>query len=61
MFGIPATGNKIDVLLMDWVRLTPDGQVAEHWGTMQESKLMAQLGIPTQATIDLTTPATAPV
>jgi steroid delta-isomerase-like uncharacterized protein len=62
LFGIPATGNKIDVLLMDWVRLTPDGQVAEHWGMFQESKMMAQIGIPTQATsIDLTTPATIPV
>jgi steroid delta-isomerase-like uncharacterized protein len=62
MFGIPATGNRIDVMLMDWVRLTPDGQIAEHWGTMEESKLMAQIGIPTQATaIDLTTPASMPV
>jgi len=62
VFGIPGTGRKIDILLMDWVRLTNDGQVAEHWGTMQESKLMAQIGIPAQATpIDLTTPATTPV
>jgi predicted ester cyclase len=61
-FGLPASGNKVDVLLMDWVRLTDLGQVVEHWGTMQESKLMAQIGIPTQATsIDLTTPATLPV
>ncbi|MDT7539503.1 MAG: hypothetical protein QOI82_3088 [Actinomycetota bacterium] len=59
MFGIPATGHKVDVQLMDWVRLSPDGKVVEHWGTMQESKLMAQLGIPTQPTaIDLTAPAT---
>jgi predicted ester cyclase len=60
LFGIPATGKKIDVLIMDWVRLNASGQVVEHWGVMQESALMAQLGIPTQPTsIDLTTPATA--
>ena len=58
MFGIPPTGNKIDILLMDWVRLTPTGQVAEHWGTMEESKLLAQLGVTAPQTIDLTTPAT---
>jgi steroid delta-isomerase-like uncharacterized protein len=62
MFGIPGSGRKIDVMLMDWVRLTSSGQIAEHWGTMEESKLMAQIGIPTQAPpIDLTTPATIPV
>jgi steroid delta-isomerase-like uncharacterized protein len=59
MFGIPATGNRIDVLLMDWVRLNDDGHIAEHWGTMQESKLMTQLGVPAQSTaIDLTSPVT---
>jgi steroid delta-isomerase-like uncharacterized protein len=53
--GIPATGRKVDVLLMDWIRIGPTDRVAEHWGAMQESKLMAQLGIPQQATsIDLT-------
>jgi predicted ester cyclase len=62
LMGVPATGNKIDVLLMDWVRLAPNGQVVEHWGTFQESKLMAQIGIPAQpTTIDLTTPAEARV
>ena len=56
--GIPATGNKVDILLMDWVRLTPSGRVAEHWGTGQEGKLMAQLGVAAPGlTIDLTTPA----
>jgi steroid delta-isomerase-like uncharacterized protein len=56
--GIPATGRKIDILLMDWVRIGPSGKFAEHWGAMQESKLMTQLGIPQQAgPIDLTTTA----
>jgi predicted ester cyclase len=59
LFGIPATGKKVDILLMDWVRLTPKGQIAEHWGLMQESVLMAQLGAATPQTIDLTAPATA--
>ena len=61
LFGIPATGNKIDVLLMDWIRLTPEGQIAEHWGTVQEAKLLEQLGVGMPQAIDLTTPATAPV
>jgi steroid delta-isomerase-like uncharacterized protein len=53
--GIPATGRKVDVLLMDWIRIGPTDRVGEHWGTMQESKLMAQLGVPQQvASIDLT-------
>jgi steroid delta-isomerase-like uncharacterized protein len=53
--GIPATGRKVDVLLMDWVRIGPTDRVAEHWGAMQESKLMSQLGVPQQVTsIDLT-------
>ncbi|HUP99262.1 MAG TPA: ester cyclase [Aeromicrobium sp.] len=58
MFGIPPTGNKIDIQLMDWVRLTPNGQIVEHWGSMQESKLMEQLGVAAPQSIDLTTPAT---
>ena len=61
LFGIPATGKAVDVMLMDWVRIAPDGRVAEHWGLMQEGVLMAQLGVSAPATIDLTTPATAPV
>src|SRR3954471_11093420 len=61
LFGIPATGRKIDILLMDWVRLAADGRVVEHWGVMQEGALMAQLGMTAPTTIDLTRPATAPV
>jgi predicted ester cyclase len=62
LFGIPATGKKVDVLLMDWVRLARNGQIVEHWGLMQESTLMTQLGVAAPpATIDLTTPATIPV
>jgi predicted ester cyclase len=57
LFGIPATGKKVDILLMDWVRLSPTGQITEHWGTMQESKLLEQLGVMPAQTIDLTTPA----
>lgn len=54
--GAPATGNPIDVMIIDWVRLTPQGKVAEHWGAFQESRLMEQVGLmPAQApTIDLT-------
>ena len=61
LFGIPATGNKVDVLIIDWVRLNASGQVVEHWGVMQEGALMAQLGVTAPQSIDLTTPATTPV
>jgi predicted ester cyclase len=58
LFGAPATGNAIDVMIMDWVRISDDGKVAEHWGAFQEGQLMAQLGVSTAATaIDLTIPA----
>ncbi|MDX6225159.1 MAG: hypothetical protein QOE64_1535 [Frankiales bacterium] len=58
LFGAPATGNAIDVMILDWVRISDDGKVVEHWGAFQESHLMAQLGIATApAAIDLTTPA----
>jgi predicted ester cyclase len=61
-WGIAPTGRTVDVMLIDWVRIGTSARVAEHWGAMQESKLMTQLGVPQQATtIDLTTPATTTV
>jgi steroid delta-isomerase-like uncharacterized protein len=58
--GVPATGNKVDVMIMDWVRLTDDGKIAEHWGCGEDMRLMEQLGLTAGAsTIDLTQKATA--
>ena len=31
--GIPATGNRIEVPLIDIARIR-DGKIAEHWGVM---------------------------
>lgn len=42
--NMPATGKAIDVMGADVVRFT-DGKVAEHWGYMEEMKMMGQLGL----------------
>lgn len=42
--GIPATGNALDVPLIDWLRFR-GGQVAEHWGVMDSGAMMGQLGV----------------
>jgi steroid delta-isomerase-like uncharacterized protein len=55
--GIPATGKPIDIQVIDWVRISDAGKVVEHWGAMQESELMTQLGVGPAASIDLTQPA----
>jgi steroid delta-isomerase-like uncharacterized protein len=54
--GMPPTGKRFDVEGYDWVRLTPDGKIAEHWGAADDMRMMAQLGaIPEQAgPIDVT-------
>jgi predicted ester cyclase len=41
---MPATGKAIDVMGADVVRFV-DGKVAEHWGYMEEMKMMGQLGL----------------
>lgn len=56
LFGAPATGNDIDVMIIDWVRLDDEGKVVEHWGAFHESEFMSQIGIVpgAEATVDLT-------
>lgn len=41
--GVPASGNKIDLLLVDMVRIR-DGRISEHWGCSDSMVLMQQLG-----------------
>ena len=41
---MPATGKKMDVMGADVLRFA-DGKVAEHWGYMEEMKMMGQLGL----------------
>jgi steroid delta-isomerase-like uncharacterized protein len=42
--GIPATGRRISVTIMDTSRVR-DGRFSEHWGLVDTSELMAQLGM----------------
>jgi steroid delta-isomerase-like uncharacterized protein len=42
--GIPATGRRIEVPLIDIHRVR-DGQVSEHWGVMDGGVMMQQLGV----------------
>ena len=46
--GLPATGNSVDVQLIDIIRFGEDGLACEHWGVFDG--MMQQLGaIPTPA------------
>lgn len=42
--GIPATGNSVEVPLIDVMRVR-DGQATEHWGVMDGGVMMQQLGV----------------
>lgn len=44
LFGIPATGRRIDVRQMqvEWLR---DGRICRHWRVTDELGLMRQLGV----------------
>lgn len=44
LFGIPATGRRIDVRQMqiEWVR---DGRIWQHWRITDELALLRQLGV----------------
>lgn len=41
---MPATGKVMDVMGCDVIRFV-DGKAAEHWGYMEEAKMMTQLGL----------------
>lgn len=43
--GIPATGNRVDVALIDIMAFGDDGLVHEHWGVMDNLSMMQQLGV----------------
>ena len=42
--GIPATGKRIDVKLIDITRFGDDGRAREHWGVVDQLAMMQQLG-----------------
>ncbi len=41
--GIPPTGKRISIQVIDFVRFA-DGRFAEHWGLMDNMGMMQQLG-----------------
>ncbi len=42
--GMPATGNSVDVQLIDIIRFGDDGLAREHWGVVDALGMMRQLG-----------------
>jgi steroid delta-isomerase-like uncharacterized protein len=45
LMGIPATGRRIDVQLVDIIRFGDDGLAREHWGVFDSMTMMQQLGV----------------
>lgn len=43
--GVPATGRRVDVQLIDIMRFDHAGLVGEHWGVGDMLSLMQQLGV----------------
>jgi steroid delta-isomerase-like uncharacterized protein len=43
--GVPPTGNRIEIQLIDIMRFDVDGLVCEHWGVADMLSLMQQLGV----------------
>jgi steroid delta-isomerase-like uncharacterized protein len=41
--GVPATGKRVSIGVIDIIRIT-DGKAVEHWGQMDSMGLMQQLG-----------------
>jgi steroid delta-isomerase-like uncharacterized protein len=44
LMGMPATGKRVDVQLIDIMRFADDGLVHEHWGVFDAMAMMRQLG-----------------
>ena len=42
--GIPPTGRRLDVQLIDIIRFDEDGLAREHWGVVDALAMMQQLG-----------------
>ncbi len=42
--GMPPTGRRVDVQLIDIMRFGDDGRVQEHWGVFDQLAMMQQLG-----------------
>jgi steroid delta-isomerase-like uncharacterized protein len=44
LMGMPATGKRVDVQLIDIIRFGEDGLAHEHWGVLDALGMMQQLG-----------------
>jgi steroid delta-isomerase-like uncharacterized protein len=44
--GVPATGKRVSVEVMDMARVDNSGKFSDHWGLADMSGMMAQLGVP---------------
>ena len=42
--GVPATGQRVDMELIDIMRFDDDGLVCEHWGVADMLSLLQQIG-----------------
>jgi steroid delta-isomerase-like uncharacterized protein len=42
--GMPPTGKRVDVQLIDIIRFGEDGRAVEHWGVLDALAMMQQLG-----------------
>jgi steroid delta-isomerase-like uncharacterized protein len=50
--GMPATGKRVDVQLIDIIRFDDDGLAREHWGVFDALAMLQQLGaIPEQPSV----------
>jgi steroid delta-isomerase-like uncharacterized protein len=45
LMGMPPTGRRVDVQLIDIIRFDDDGLAHEHWGVFDEMAMMRQLGV----------------
>lgn len=43
--GVPATGKRVDVPVIDIMRFDDAGLVCEHWGVTDVMSMMQQLGV----------------
>jgi steroid delta-isomerase-like uncharacterized protein len=42
--GVPGSGKRVDIALIDIIRLGDDGLAREHWGVMDALALLQQVG-----------------
>ncbi len=43
--GMPASGKRIEVRLIDIMKFDDDGRICEHWGVMDMLSMLQQLGV----------------